>query len=84
MSDYPEHERMAEIPEGEREAVARFLEWLDSQGIRLGVYVTDAWGISHLVEWAEGHDPLMHRFWGIDKRKLGEEKDEMVRKLRKP
>jgi hypothetical protein len=85
---YTEHERMERIPEGEREAVARFLEWLDRQGIRLAVYVElrnkatgEVYG-HELVELGEGHDPLMYRFWGIDKQQLAEEKDAMVAEIR--
>lgn len=83
---YPEHERLEAIPSEARNAVARFCDWLGEQDCRLGEYVPyKTWTGADEVRFVpvtRSHDELMHAFWEIDKVKLNEEKEAMLRTIR--
>lgn len=74
---YPEHVKLKAI-QAKSQACGEFLEWLDERGIELGC-------------WAEGRfDPYSYRktsllaeFFGIDERKIEEEKRAMLDEMRR-
>ena len=63
----PTLDKILELRE-QSQIVGEFLDWLGEQGIHLGRYPTRSDGSSSdfMLPIFEGHDALLHRFFGID------------------
>ena len=75
MSDtkYPEHEKLREVKDTSQ-AIGEFLEWLQSEG--MGVAEYDAY--ANLAWVRHSTTGLLARYFGIDQKKLEQEKCAML------
>jgi hypothetical protein len=78
-TDYPEHAKLASIPEPVRQAVGDFIGWLDEESLTLCTFhsrheeFTPAW---------RSRESLMAAFFEIDMAKVEDEKRAMLDALR--
>ena len=73
---YPEHARLEAVPKEERDYIGDFIEWLWSQGYELG-----EWKDLFFTRTTMNPEEWLARYYGIDRRKLSAEKDEMYKDL---
>ena len=78
MSAYPEHDKLTKIKD-QSQAIGEFMDWLADDGIFLAHY-EEGYNFPHHV-----HTPitdLLASFFGIDQKKLEEEKRQMLEGIR--
>jgi hypothetical protein len=97
MSEYPECEKMSRAREEGSQKIGEFLEWLETQGIHLVTELTDEQleeladgddpGLDcewrHYRQCMKTREQLIADFFGIDLKKVEEERRAMIEALRK-
>lgn len=79
--EYPEHEKLGKI-NTKSQAIGEFMEWLQTEkGVRLAHYPETK--PDELWPWHVPTEKLLAEFFGIDLKKLEEEKQDMLDKFRK-
>lgn len=77
MSEYPEHEKLKAVKDDSHK-IGEFLEWLRSQG-----WVLAQWDNDELTSIGYTTGALLAEYFKIDPRKLEEEKQMMIERLRR-
>lgn len=72
---YPEHAKLKSIPEIERNAIGRFIEWLEEWGY----VIRDSPDIGEILSMAP--ERWLAEYFGIDRAALSKEKDQMYQEL---
>jgi hypothetical protein len=80
MSEYPEHEKLAAIQD-KSQAIGEFLEWLNSDGVRLSRW-DERPGWDMLQPDTEGTTAILARYFGIDIKRLDDEKRKMLESVK--
>lgn len=74
-TQYPEAEKLARVGE-QKQAILEFLEWCQSEGLWLARYEGQ-----RLTTIMERSEPLVHRFFGLDDKKLEAERRAMLQEF---
>lgn len=75
----PEHEKLAKVKD-KTQACGEFIEWLAGKGIRLAAYSTESGGYHPI---SKSIQDLLAEHFGIDRKKLEKEKDQMLDEIRR-
>ena len=73
-SKYPECDKLAAVSEDSNK-IGAFLDWLSEQGIRLAKYNED----DELLEERSKIEELLARYYGIDLKKVEDERQSILR-----
>ena len=73
-SKYPECDKLAAVSEDSNK-IGAFLDWLSEQGIRLAKYTED----DELLEERSKIEELLARYYGIDLKKVEDERQSILR-----
>lgn len=83
MSEYPEHEKLAEIRD-QSQSIGDFLDSLGTQGLVLGEWGEIDTGRPVFFPTRRSIQSVLAVYFGIDERKLENEKRQMLESIRKP
>ena len=76
---YPEHEKLKDLA-GANQIVGDFIEWLYANGMWIAQYAERS---DQLIPSAKNRDELLADHFGIDRKRLEDEKQSMLDALRK-